>query len=98
MWSNSDELIKRQSCDHIETSQSICRADQLTGFYMMATLACNELMKSNEAKKELIGLILHGKFELFLLRGDIVHWETVKNSVTINGAIPSQHLHVQSQQ
>ena len=30
------ELIKRQSCDHIETSQ-------LTGFYMMATLAFNEL-------------------------------------------------------
>ena len=27
----------------IETSQLICRATQLTGFYMMATLAFNEL-------------------------------------------------------
>ena len=31
--------MKRQSCRHIETSQFICRTDQLTGFYMMATLA-----------------------------------------------------------
>ena len=38
------ELIKRQSCRHIETSQLICRANQLTSFYMMATLAFNELM------------------------------------------------------
>ena len=35
--------IKCQSCHHIETSQLICRASQLTGFYMMATLAFNEL-------------------------------------------------------
>ena len=27
----------------METSQSICSANQLTGFYMMATLAFNEL-------------------------------------------------------
>ena len=32
------------SCHHIETSQLICRANQLTGFYMMATLAFNELI------------------------------------------------------
>ena len=38
-------LIKRQSCHHTETSQLICRANQLTGFYMMATLAFNELRK-----------------------------------------------------
>ena len=37
------ELIKRQSCHHIETSQLICRASQLTGFYVMATLALNDL-------------------------------------------------------
>ena len=37
-------LIKCQSCHHIETSHLICRANQLTGFYMMATLAFNELM------------------------------------------------------
>ena len=28
----------------METSQLICRANQLPGFYMMATLAFNELM------------------------------------------------------
>ena len=28
---------------HIETSQLICSANQLAGFYMMATLAFNEL-------------------------------------------------------
>ena len=38
------ELIKRQSCHHIETSQLICFANQLTRFYMMATLAFNELI------------------------------------------------------
>ena len=37
------ELIKHQSCHHIVTSQFICRANQLTGFYMMATLPFNEL-------------------------------------------------------
>ena len=36
--------IKRQHCYHIETSQLISRANQLTGFYMMATLAFNELI------------------------------------------------------
>ena len=29
---------------HIETSQLICRAKQLTGFYMMGTLVVKELM------------------------------------------------------
>ena len=29
------------SCHHIETSQLICPANQLAGFYMMATLAFN---------------------------------------------------------
>ena len=37
------ELIKRQSCHHMETSQLIYRANQLTGFYMMATLVFNGL-------------------------------------------------------
>ena len=36
-------LIKRQSCHHIETSHLICSANQLTGSYMMGTLAFNEL-------------------------------------------------------
>ena len=38
------KLIKCQGCHHIEPSQLICRVNQLTGFYMMATLAFNELM------------------------------------------------------
>ena len=29
---------------HMETSHLICRANQLTGFYMIATLALNELI------------------------------------------------------
>ena len=37
-------MIKRQSCHHIETNQLICRANKLTGFYMMVTLAFNELI------------------------------------------------------
>ena len=41
---NGDQLIKRQSCYHIENSQLICRANQLTGFYMMTILAFNELI------------------------------------------------------
>ena len=36
------KLIKRH---HIETSQLICSADQLTGFYIMTALAFNELIK-----------------------------------------------------
>ena len=37
------QLIKRQSCHYIETSQLISFANQLTGFYMTATLTFNEL-------------------------------------------------------
>ena len=40
------ELIKCQSCHHIETNQLICSANQLTGFYMMETLAFNGLICS----------------------------------------------------
>ena len=35
--------LKCQCCPHIETSQWICCANQLTGFYMRATLALNGL-------------------------------------------------------
>ena len=41
-------LIKRQSCHHIETSQLICPANQLTGFYMTTTLVFNELISVKE--------------------------------------------------
>ena len=36
------------ACD-IETSQLICFSNQLTGFYMMTTLAFNELIKFDDA-------------------------------------------------
>ena len=36
-------LIKHQSCYYIETSQLICRANQLTRFYVMGTSAFNGL-------------------------------------------------------
>ena len=35
--------LKCQSYYHRDPSQLICSANQLTGFYMMATLAVNEL-------------------------------------------------------
>ena len=35
--------LTQQCCPHIETCQLICRANQLTGFYMRATLAFNGL-------------------------------------------------------
>ena len=38
------EPIKCQCCPHIETSQLICCAHQLTGFYMRETLTFNGLM------------------------------------------------------
>ena len=38
------EPIKCQCCPHIETSQLICSAHQLTGFYMRETLTFNGLM------------------------------------------------------
>ena len=38
------QLIKRQICDHTETRHLICRANQLTCFYLMATLALSELI------------------------------------------------------
>ena len=37
-------LIKHQSLHHIEISPPICRANQLIGCYMMATLVLNELV------------------------------------------------------
>ena len=42
---NSAEPIKCQCCPHIETSQLICSANQLTTFYMRATLTFNGLIQ-----------------------------------------------------
>ena len=38
-------LIKCQCCRHIETSQLICRANQLTGFTIRGTLALSGLIR-----------------------------------------------------
>ena len=38
-------------CPHIETSQLICSANQLTGFYMRETLTFNELNEQNEVHR-----------------------------------------------
>ena len=37
--------MKHQNCHHVETSQFICRANQLSGFYMMAILLFNNLSR-----------------------------------------------------
>ena len=49
--------MKCQCCSHIETSQLICTANQLTGFYMRATLAFNGL---NSKGALLLSLVLCG--------------------------------------
>ena len=38
-------------CPHIETSQLICSANQLTGLYMRETLTFNELNEQNEVNR-----------------------------------------------
>ena len=50
----SSVFIKRQSCHHIGTSQLVSRANQLTGFYMIATLAFNELRSCTGLRREKI--------------------------------------------
>ena len=50
---NFCQLIKRQSRHHTEISQLICSPDQLTGFYVIVTLAFNEFL----GIKKLLGLI-----------------------------------------
>ena len=42
--STRNNLLKGQSCQHIGTSQLICSANQLTGFYTIATLALDKLI------------------------------------------------------
>ena len=45
-----------QSCYHIETSQLICKANQLTGFYMIVNLAFSELIASLNCFTPLIAM------------------------------------------
>ena len=48
--------IKCRCCPHVETSQLICCANQLTGFYMRATLSFNGLIVGKCLENEIIGL------------------------------------------
>ena len=52
-----------QSCRHIETSHLICKANQLTGFCMMATLAFNKLMRYKKRQVGWIRLTKRGSKE-----------------------------------
>ena len=56
-------FIKGQSCHHIETSQFILKANQITGFYMIPTWAFNESIKIGfECKYILEITCLRGRF------------------------------------
>ena len=46
------QTIKCQCCHHIETSRVVCSANQLTGFYVMATLVFNWLKRTNNQDEE----------------------------------------------
>ena len=65
--------IKCQYCPHIETSQLICTANQLTGFYMRATLAMNAI---------LIAFTNFGLINLFMHSCSII-FEPVISSITL---------------
>ena len=43
--------LSASHCPHIETSQMICSANQLTGFYMRETLKFNELNEQNKVHR-----------------------------------------------
>ena len=62
-------LIKRQSCHDIETSQLICSANQLTAFYMMASLAFNKLIFS----------ALFLRFPTISRRSQTLFWKMLQN-------------------
>ena len=52
---------------HIETSQLICTADQLTGFYMRATLAFNGLRRNEKLERHYTDINQQGLSALFFL-------------------------------
>ena len=78
---NDHCLIRRKSCHHIETNQLICSANQLTGFYMMETLAFNELMI----------ILFHQRFmlplstepEMFCKKGDLKNFAKTDRGTTV---------------
>ena len=47
-------LLMTKCSHHIETSQLICRANQLTGFFMMGTLVVKRLRVSRKVRDILL--------------------------------------------
>ena len=99
-----NQRIKCQCCPHIETSQLICTANQLTGFYMRATQALNGLMicftdyhwyRLNQTATTAywhLPLLAKGnsksKKQIFIII--LIHLS--KSSVTINSSHRKKHL------
>ena len=48
------ETIKRESCHHLEASQLVCPVNQLTGFYMIATLRFKKLLVCKILEEKII--------------------------------------------
>ena len=74
------QLVKRQSCHHTETSQLICRANQLTGSYMMATSVSNELIAISSTQF-LKYLNYHAESYDFLLQIRSSFWKIFGNII-----------------
>ena len=90
-------LIKCQCCPHIETSQLIYTANQLTGFYMRATLALNWLIfkitrtmwkQMNQLNSKLVKLTLKS-FATWMFKTGALLLNTV--------AHPPYHLNLKQQ-
>ena len=63
-----NEIIKRQSCHHIETSQLICRANQWTCFYIIANLAFSEWTFTKWTIKKFSWIVLICFCQIFLIK------------------------------
>ena len=94
---NKSNLIKCQCCPHIETSQLIYTANQLTGFYMRATLALNWLIfkitrtmwkQMNQLNSKLVKLTLKS-FATWMFKTGALLLNTV--------AHPPYHLNLKQQ-
>ena len=86
------QLIKCQSCHHIETSQLTCFLNQLTGFYKTASLGFNELMYfiSNITWSKL--QFKHLKHSLFVLKSSSdTHPTMIITACTILSHLTNRH-------
>ena len=70
-----------QCCPHTETSQLIFCANQLTGFYMRATLAFNRLIKEwkNTLEKNILDVLKTFRSPALLLSSRIKFWKVKKS-------------------